>query len=436
MPDGYPECPKKKHRQHPDTEVRRRGLYGKDNSYQLWECVPGGSDEPHTFTRQLRRKRTGGKDGRCPECFRPWDAGAGVPIAKGHSYTIRDMAAGLARLSEGQSYRDASAYVRARGKPAGASVSRDGRLARDWVAQYAPVLEEAHELPDEWPEVLVVDHITFRRRDYDDDGNPIPGGTDAFHVMGALSYGEGTKKEAEHPRAQPLLWLLRASTGANEAAWHNFFAQLDGQPEQVICDRDKATWAALQHRWPETEVFPCTWHLYQNLQRKAWPDLEEWLDDTVVNRKTFTTPENYKELVDRVDYLLHRPPGYFEGPDENLTQQPDALGEVDDWLDKAHEDIDRALRTEHQPLSTGALENPLRVKVKQALEDRKDLLDNLDRLNHLLRLIHLRQRGVVQEQQWGRLLMKHLKNQGGTPAVKRQAVDGCRTRLIPNSRYV
>lgn len=99
------------------------------------------------------------------------------------------------------------------------------------MAQYTPVLQQAHELPDEWPDVLVVDHITFRRSDEDEDGNLIPGGTEGFHVIGALSYGTGTKKEAEHPRAQPLLWLLRASSGADENASHNFFAQLDGQPE-------------------------------------------------------------------------------------------------------------------------------------------------------------------------------------------------------------
>lgn len=204
----------------------------------------------------------------------------------------------------------------------------------------------------------------------------------------------------------------------------------------MICDRDKATWAALQNRWPDTEVFPCTWHLFRNLRRRAWPDLKEWLDKRIVNPKTFTTPERYQVLIDEVEDLLHRPPSYFEGDDEHLDQQPDALKKVDDWLDKAHEDINRALRAEHQPLSTGALENPLRVKIKHALEDRKELLDNLDRLNHLLRLIHLRQRGVVQEEQWGQLLMEHLKKQGGTPAVKRQAVDACRTRLIPNSPYV
>lgn len=178
--------------------------------------------------------------------------GEGVPIAKGHSYTIRDMAAGLVRLAEGQSYRQAAAYVRRRaGKPA----SRDGRLVRDWVAQYAPVLREQH-LPDEWPELIVVDHTTFRRRARDEDGNLIPGGEPAFHVMGALSYGGGTLDEAQRPRKRGRLWLLRADTESNEAAWHRFFDQLDGQPKQVVCDRDNATWAALRNRWSDTEIFP------------------------------------------------------------------------------------------------------------------------------------------------------------------------------------
>jgi hypothetical protein len=83
-------------------------------------------------------------------------------------FTLRDKAATLVRLAEGASFRDASefagqrgGYVRRRGRALIAS--RDDRLARAWVSQYAPVLAE-HYLPRLWPRTLVLDKLPVHVR--------------------------------------------------------------------------------------------------------------------------------------------------------------------------------------------------------------------------------------------------------------------------------
>lgn len=422
-----PECSNEAHRQHPDTYSRKAGRYGPNGEYQRWECVPGNGDEPHYIGRDLPRRKVGGyRFGVCPECFRPWGEGEGVPAARGHSYTIHDVASALSRLAIGQSYRAASEAARRR---AGKDVTNDGRLARDWVAQYAPLFRDEH-LPDAWPELLVIDHLTFKRRTAE-------GIRDAFHVMAALSYDDGSIEAAgKRGSRTPKLWLLRADTRSDRAAWERFFAELDGQPKQVVADRHDGLRGALENYWPETTYFPCSWHLYQNLKRRVRKGgLEEEIPDQLINPKTFTTPDHYSRLLDQVEYLLKRGRKFFGYERETQDKKLDGLKAIDDWLDGAHEDIQRALDTPHAPLSTGGLEKPLRTAVKNALEDRAHLFDNLDRLNHLLVLMQLNQLGYANERDWASLLMEHLAANQGRPAQERQAIDVSPNRIQPNSPH-
>lgn len=398
MSQDPPECSNDSHRNHPDTYVRRDGHYGSENQYQRWECVPGNGDDPHylTVSSGLTQKKVGGNDGVCIECLRPWGATDGMPTAWRHEFTVRDIAAGLVRLAEGQSYRRASTYVRRR---AGQNdPSKDGRLTRDWVAQYAPELRERY-LPDSWPDVLVLDHLTFAKGGVtDEEGTLQPGADPLFHVFGALSYGdEGTKDEARRTGSRTAkIWLLYADTESNADAWKRFFGQLEGQPDEVVCDRHGGLRAALREKWPDTTVFPCTYHLGKNLSRKVRGGLGAEIPDSLISPSTFADLNAYSHLEDRIRYLVKRGPSAFD--DETWA----ALGELDEWLSDVHDHVERSLGTPHAPLSTGGLEKPLRIDVKNALYDRRHLFDNLDRLNHLLVLMALRDRGVADERQWQR----------------------------------
>lgn len=200
-----PSCPV-----HPKDRVRCRGYYGKDNQLVRWECVPSDGSRPHRFRPALSIKMVGGRSGCCTECDREWEPTDGMVMGTGDRFTLREKAATLVRLAQGASYREASHLARTRGGYAvrrrGVLVaSPDGRLARDWVSQYAPLLADRF-LPRRWPRVLVLDKLPVHTKLR--GGNlPRQWGTTQFHIFGALSYinGRSTIWRTRSPRARPEL---------------------------------------------------------------------------------------------------------------------------------------------------------------------------------------------------------------------------------------
>ncbi len=119
---------------------------------------------------ELSSKLVGGREGCCIECEREWHETEGMPTGTHDWFTLRDKAAALVRLAQGASFRDASEFVRrragyARRRGGGALIaSRDGRLARDWVSQYTPIIAERY-LPRRWPRRLVLDKLPVHVKD-------------------------------------------------------------------------------------------------------------------------------------------------------------------------------------------------------------------------------------------------------------------------------
>lgn len=128
--------------------------------------------------------------------------------AQTDTYTLPDKAAALAALARGTSYRQTGFLVRRRAmasdlRGAPPSLGRTGRLTRDWLGRYTPVLAD-HYLPDEWPEVLVLDELPFHAR--------APSGTKdslCFVVLAALSYNDGSVESLMKRRTRtPVMWVM------------------------------------------------------------------------------------------------------------------------------------------------------------------------------------------------------------------------------------
>lgn len=89
--------------------------------------------------------------------------------------------------------------------------------------------------------------------------DPLKKGNHLYSVFAAVGYGPGNH------RGQ--LWHVAAFAGESEREFREFFRQLGGQPEVVVCHgscaiRNAAAWA-----FPKAEVNPCAWHLYNGLRQ-------------------------------------------------------------------------------------------------------------------------------------------------------------------------
>lgn len=407
--------------QHPNGRVWKHGRYGKNDQYQRWRCIPAGEADPHTFSRVLPRKQVGG--GVCLECERDWEDGQGMPSAVRDRYTLRDKAVTLLKLAEGHSYRDASQLARIRagqwtkGENGDRVFSRDGRLAGDWVSQYAETVA-SEDLPDNWPtSVLVLDHITLKRLDTDEEGEPKQGGKVAFHVFGAMGYQDTSgAEEGERPR-DPKLYALGAYKWLGNEAWADFFDRLDGRPSYVVCDAHKGLRKALRERWPDVPVYPCVYHLYRTTLRHVRKnDLGDTELAKRLSKKSFYREDDFDALCYLLDQLQQE---RWSG----LTdKQQEGVSKIDRVVERSQAGIQRHINEPRYPLSTGALERLLR-RIKRYLYDRRNVLRNMVRLNDLLALMAARQRTPVDIREWSRRLREEHQDRNGTPLPRRLVDD-------------
>lgn len=413
-----PQCP-----QHPNGRVWKHGRYGKDQQYQRWRCIPAGVASPHTFSRVLPRKQVGGKSRECLECGRDWEDGEGMASAVRDRYTLRDKAVTLLKLAEGHSYRDASQQARVRadewtkGENGSRIFSRDGRLAGDWVSQYAEVVTEP-DLPDEWPATaLVIDHITLKRLDTDEEGQPKQGGKVAFHVFGAMGYQDDTgADQGERPR-KPELYALGAYKWLGNEAWADFFDRLDGRPSYVVCDAHKGLRKALRERWPNVPVYPCVYHLYRTVLRHV-RTLN--LGDTRLGKRLSKKFFYRQKPFDALCYLLDQL--HQEEWSRLTAKQRNGVKKIDGVVNRSRAGIQRRINEPRYPLSTGALERLLR-RVKRYLYDRRNVLRNMVRLNDLLALMAVQQRTPADIREWARRLRDEHRSRNGTPLPRRLVDD-------------
>lgn len=397
---------------HPKGRIRRNGYYGKRRQYVKWQCVPGDGSRPHMLRPELTSKLVGGRAGCCIECERTWQETDGMPTGTRDRFTLRDKAATLLRLAEGTSFRDASEFARQRGGYArhrgrALIASRDGRLARDWVSQYTPILAERY-LPRAWPRKLVLDKLPVHVRDTSHN-TPRQSGKASFFVLAALSY------VGDHA----VLWRVGVSERADQAAWERFFAQLPGAPTFITADRDQATLNAITSTWPEAKVYPCAHHLRANVEAIL---KEGGLFD---RRRAIVSALHDRTFIDPAAYVAFRALAQrYLAADLSKTsvRQQKAMVRLARWLKRNEDAIVRSLVESHWPVTVGAIERPLR-EMKNAIYDRRANFKNLQRVEHLLTLAQLRQMGLADEREWALVLRSNHLKHDGAPPPRRQVDD-------------
>lgn len=361
----------------------------------------------------------------------PWSRGKGSRRRRLYGFTARDVAAALAMVAGGASYRETAEAIRVRagralstaarrtpskmkGKKGKmlAPANRHPQLISDWVEVFAPIIWSAYA-PTAWPGAVAIDEMQFRF------GRPgKPRGDKAFSVIAAMGYDD-----SQHP----YVAALEAVSSADIPAWRTLLGSLAGRPGWVVGDggHPLRTAAAL---WSHVDVnlgedpgfrtWRCEWHLAHNV-RQALPieitrdptDRINKLIDAAVRSTT-----GWQKLCDELTKRSRRDGTCQGAMNVILNLRPVVLAQ--DGIEP------------HGPRSTGALEEFFR-QLENTIGDRASRMTNKNRTDALLRLIAARRNGWLNETAWAELIRDQLARSHGRAPDQRRHVD---SRSAPSLR--
>lgn len=388
-----PSCPDPSHA---GSRVVRAGWYGKaPHRRQRWLCTPKRGDA-HRFVGVLPRRER--ESCRCPECLTTVEVWEGPPQPRTYSFAAREIAYTLVSLARGNTYRSAAEVARAQaGWPLlgnGGSKARRrsaGQLAANWVDVWADVVT-APDLPTSWPEVLVVDPMSFRIGSGPNFGR-------RFQVIGVVGY--------DRYGGRMRVLRLEPAPDRKQATLEAVFRSLPGEPERVITDQDTAIAKAVRAVWPGAEHRWCESHLRKGIEAKLPP--------------LVPTPA-IKEKLGRA-FLS---PADWEAFDKEVRDADAALRGYKvavKWLDRyGAQVLAQTAGRGAGPHSTGALEGKLR-EISIRLGDRTSRLTNRARLRRLLALMAASQNGKADETAWAARIEAYLLANAGQAPRQRTSDD-------------
>jgi hypothetical protein len=325
-----------------------------------YRCIPANGDRPHRFTE------------------------AAVQAPRRSSYTARDIAAALAGVGRGLSYREAA-------KQAGV----DGNTVADWVEMYAPALY-ARYARARWPAVVELDSVAFRARSVGDGDE-----STAFQIFAAL-----TPPRRSRAQLVTLDVFPRDPPGGRQALWEEFLSSLEGVPAQVVCAPDLDLVRAVAAVWPPEGSSPTVFLCQRHLAR---------------------------ELLELVQAAGVEPGGRFHRAAARALDSPAAwrrfLGEppprrlraLDAWIELHGAQIASQLGRDAASTTTELLEERL-LLLQERLADRRGNLTNRERTRRLLTLLLLDLNGRGDPARYEEIIREELAGRGGRAPARRRVV--------------
>jgi hypothetical protein len=333
-----------------------------------YKCVPGNSERPHRFT--------------VPPGHAP----------RGSSYTTRDIAAALADVGRGLSYRKAAELARAR---AGRAASVDGNAVADWVEMFAPVVH-ARYTRARWPAVLELDSVAFRARDVGEGDE-----STAFQIFAAL-----TPPRRGHAQLVALDVFPRDPPGGRQALWEEFLSALEGVPAQIVCAPDLDLVRAIAGVWPPEGPSPAVFLCHRHLARELLEILQAAGVDpgSPYHRaaaRAFRNPAAWRRF-------LAEPP-------------PRRIRALDAWIELYGAQIASQLAHGAASTTTELLDEQLEL-LQERLADRRGNLRNRERTRRLLMLLLLDLNGRADPARYEEIIREELEGRGGQAPPRRRIV--------------
>jgi hypothetical protein len=361
-------------------------------------------------------------DGRAPI------SGDGFLLGDHHKFLLGEKAQLLIAVAQGgMSMRAASIALRAavferreRRAPSGSEISSDGRLGRDWVAQYADILAERY-LPTRWPHTILVATSAVHLKNGNGAGSKsVPywaksaarGGRHYYSLFAAVGFPRESRSGQ--------LWSLAAFPKRDEFAAREFFTALSGQPEVIVCDDTWALASAASDCFPAARVFLASSQLLTSMRRhlrraglydrrrRIFQLLRESGDDLV------SDPDRWRNFLDVFDRYERAAATAPEGTRSEIAA-------TRRWIERHAEAIELLTHSAHWPRDTRPAEEVLQT-VQRRLGGRQRLMRNLPRLNSLLRLMAIELRGEADLRAWAQALSENHGDGAGKPP--RRHVEG------------
>lgn len=425
--------------EHAKSLVVRAGWYGRAGQRrQRWKCtaIRGAA---HRFAEVLPRIVSGAGEHVCLDCataLEPWE---GQPAPRLYGFTARDVAAALAMVAGGASYREAAEVIRIRAgralntqprrSPSKAKgkrgkvlqpANRHPQLISDWVEVFAPIIWSAYA-PTAWPAAVAIDEMEFR---FGRAGKPR--GDKAFSVIAAMGYDD-----PQQGPQRPYVAVIEAVAHADSQAWRSLLGSLQARPGWVVGDGGHplrtaaALWTHIDVNLgedPGFQTWRCEWHLAHNI-RQALPDEITREPSDPINKlidPAVRSTAGWQKLCDALTRRTRRDGTCQGAMNVLLNLRPVVLAQ--DGIEP------------HGPRSTGALEEFFR-QLDNTIGDRASRMTNKTRTDALLHLIAARRNGWANETAWAELIRDHLaRTQGRAPDQRRHVDSRSAPSLHPSPR--
>jgi hypothetical protein len=467
-----PRCP-----EHPRGRVVRDGHYGSRKAGRVRQryrchhgpdhtdrCEPGCEGKRHTFTPPLARRWIAGHGfaDACDICEQPRGVHHGEPnAARHHSFTSQTVAAGLIRLSGGDTYGEVGQWAlrSRRGRKAtrslGASTKRPSKarsdnawhIAADWVECFAPVFWRPLDA------ALRTRALAERRRIDADlaaggtlrkplvwiaDEMPIGRGGDTAYMV--LLVAESTWPDDQD---EPLvrLRLARAMPDRTHPSWLLVWDELAGPeniaPDFLVADHSQGLLNAARSRLGERSLWvPSVFHVANTIRgalagkppneapTAPWP-VERHLGLLTRGSPALASVEAWSEWWRRLDELFVEAGG--------------KEGEVEKRRKNYEPPFAKAipqLAGVWVPMSNAAIEAVQRIRLRRLFEGRGPAFTSIERLNALLDLAVAREHGLLDsEAEVARRLREDAHTHGGWATAPRSINDPANPD-DPRDRYL
>jgi len=389
----------------------------------------------HRFAEVLPRIVSGAGEHVCPDCatsLEPWE---GQPAPRLYGFAARDVAAALAMVAGGASYRRAAEVIRIRAgralstEPGRSPAKGEGKngqvlqpanrhpqLISDWVEVFAPIIWSAYA-PTAWPGAVAIDEMEFR---FGRAGKLR--GDKAFSVIAAMGYDDSQR---------PYVAAIEAVAHADTQVWRSLLGSLQSRPGWVVGDGGHPLCTAAQ-LWthidvnlgedPGFRIWRCEWHLARNISQALPPQITKDRSDRIhkLIGEAVRSAAGWQKLCDELSKRSRR--------------DPSCQGALNVMLNIRDAVLAQDAQEPHGPRSTGALEEFFR-QLDNTIGDRASRLTNKTRTDALLKLIAARRNGWLDEGTWAELIRDHLtRTQGRAPDQRRHVDNRSAPSLPPTPR--